>query len=305
MKGGAPTPFNYEGTVLTIDNPFTHIAINRGDDNKFNFNILGKKGTFGFGSTPDVVFNNFCELFQYYKKNSPISCVHQKFLNNAGKTAISPSLVDILGLSLVLISIRNSYQKSINITNKFLEEAFLMLFLMVSGLAPNTDICETPAGSESMYINQFLREKLLTLTQKTIPSYDIQYITTIPINNLDEYDIRSVLTYFKQALFFYKYGPSIVPPREITFANMGTPEAAQRVLELKFDETAVAQFNQNKTKPSFAVKSNFYTDASLQSALSGSDVLSRQAMGGDGPKRMQRTRRTRRTRKTRRTNRKH
>lgn len=308
MKGGAPTPYKYEGTDLTIGNPLTQIAINRNDDNRYDFNILGKKGTFGIGSTPDVVFNSFCELFQYYRKNNPISCVQQRYMGGDGKPKNVPSFVDILGLSLVLLSIKESYSRAITINYKMLGNAFSILFLMVNGVQGATpNICEEQmGGSESMmYINNFLQSKLLKELQKELPSYEVQYITPMPITKLDESAIRSVLTYFKQALFFYKYGPSIVPPPTITFASMQTPEDAFRALG--FDATFEierGQFEKNRSASNFAEKINLYTGASLKSALESAAGSAR--MGGGKRKRttIKKTKRMR-TRKMRRTKRKH
>ena len=98
MKGGAAGPYVYEGVPLTLDNPLTHFAVNSNDDGSYNFNIPEKKtGGFFSKTTPAVNFTSFCELYQYYQANSPISCIQQQFLGKDGTTRYkAPSFVDIL-----------------------------------------------------------------------------------------------------------------------------------------------------------------------------------------------------------------
>ena len=91
LKGGSGKPYVYEDVSLSVGNPLIQIAVTQEDDRTCNFNVPA-----------GGVFQNYCQLAQYYDQNVPLACVNPSFVNSSGKNMMVPSLVQILGLALLL-----------------------------------------------------------------------------------------------------------------------------------------------------------------------------------------------------------
>jgi len=290
LKGGAQSPYNYEGTELTIDNPFTHIAVNQ-NDGTYNFNIPEKKTGF-FSKSPAVNFERFCELFQYYQQNNKISCIHQQYRAASGKMFMAPSFVDILAISLILVNVRNSYGGTlVTIDNDLLNAAFTCLLLMVN--QPQQFICSDNLGT-LLINNKLTNDLFVKKIQKIHPTFDTRYITTLPIGTISEMDINSVLKIFKQAIFYYRYG--VVPLQPITFDNTSTPDKA--IIQLAMDDAAREVFKTNSSNSeSWASKISLYTEGPLKLALAIQEGQAGQTGVGGKRTKLRRTIKSRRMRR--------
>lgn len=255
MKGGSG-PYLYQGDLLTIDNPLTHIAVNE-VDGTYNFNILDKRtGLF-------TEFSRFCELYQYYKENSPISCVHQQFIGNTGSFMKAPSFVDILGISLILRNIKNVHGGVVKVDDELMTVAFNNLRVIVNfGLGQ--PLCVEQFGT--LHINNLLKQKILDkIIEKQLPSFDINNIAPIPINSLDKFNIDAVLRFFKQAIFYYRYGVINLDANGLlTFESMSTPEKSKILLT---GNPALEQFKINEKRGNWVSKIGLYTGGPLKLAL--------------------------------------
>ena len=302
MKGGAG-PYDYEGNPLTLENPFTHIAINS-NDGSYNFNIPEKTtgSFFSKTTTPAVNFTSFCELYQYYVANSPISCVYQRFETKTGDALKAPSFVDILGFILLLMGTDTG--KTMNLSDdKFFQPICLSLLVAVNKGGP---ICQDQLGQ--LLMNQKLKEGILTqIQQKFVPSFPIDQMTTLPITRLDKFQIDKLLGLFKKVLFFYRYN-TLPSESYLTFDVMSrTPEEALRAFGP--GETADSEkFKKDKDLSYFRNNEKLYRDYALSAALSGSQA-GPAPLGGRGRTRVKRTNKNRRMRtrrsRTRRTTRKY
>lgn len=271
MKGGAG-PYLYEGVSLTIDNPLTHIAVNE-VDGTYNFNILDKR------------FSSFCELYQYYQENSPISCVHQQFQGNSGgdkmfKMFKAPSFVDILGISLILRNIQNVHDGLVKVDGELMTVAFNNLRVIVNfGLGQ--PLCVEQLGTPD--INKLLKNKILDKIQEDYPSFEMDNIAPIPINSLDKFNIDAVLRFFKQAIFYYRYGVmNLDANRLLTFESMSTPEKSKIILGV--GNPAVDQFKINEELGNWFSKTGLYTDTPLKLALA---IKEGAAASGPAPEKAQ------------------
>jgi hypothetical protein len=303
MKGGAG-PYVYEDEIqLTLDNPFTHFAVNS-NDGTYNFNIPEKKtGGLFSKKTPAVNFTSFCELYQYYKENSPISCVHQWFESKDGKSYKAPSFVDILGIILLLMGAeKNAGGTTINSD----KDAFLKITLLSSMLTLNKGpICEDQMGELLMSLP--LQQAVLKQIQiHFLPTFQIHEMTTLPITSLNKFQIDRLLGLFKKALFFYRYS-TLPTAGYLTFERMSTTDKAfgafggQQTIDSE-------KFKEDKSKSYFMNNSKMYREDALQSALAGVGP-GHMALGGRRRTRVNRSNKNRRSRtrrsRTRRTTRRY
>jgi len=294
MKGGAG-PYMYEDVSLTLDNPFTHFAVNSNDDGSYNFNILEKTtgSFFSKKTTPAVNFTSFCQLYQYYKENSPISCVHQWFETKDGKSFKAPSFVDILGIILLLMGA----EKNAGGTIRSDQDDFLKITLLSSMLTLNKGpICQDQIGELLMSLP--LQQAVLTQIQKKfLPSFEIHQMTTLPITSLDKFQIDRLLGLFKKALFFYRYN-ALPSAGYLTFEIMSTtPEKAFGAFG-PGETIDSKKFKDDKSKSHFMNNSKLYREDALQSALAGVGP-GHMALGGRGRTRVKRINKNRRTRRSR------
>lgn len=260
MKGGAPTPYNYkDGLVDTVslfmNNPYTYFAVNDNGNGTYDFNIPG---------VPN--FTSFCQLYAYYKQNSPKSCVHQKYQVKDTETfRPAPSLIDILGLVLLLMGTKNGAIKTIPLDNdKFLKFAFIGLLSVVN----RESVCLEQAGD--LVVSSFLKEQMVKalIGGKFVPSATIAQIDILPIGSLTKIEIDRLLGLFKQALFFYRYNtlPSI---QYLTFQSMSTIDQARRAFGPS-GSTDLVKFDDDRNEPYFIHNSMLYHDTLLKSALAES-----------------------------------
>ena len=301
MKGGAG-PYMYEGVQLTLDNPSTHFAVNSNDDGSYNFNIPDKKtgGFFSKKTTPAVNFTSFCELYQYYLANSPISCVHQRFETRTGDALKAPSFVDILGFILLLMGTEPKTGGAMNLQDdKFFKSLCLSLLLAVK----EGPICQDQAGQ--LLMNHKLKELISKQIQLT--SFTIHEMTTLPITSLDKFQIDRLLALFKKVLFFYRYN-TLPAATYLTFDIMSTTaDKASRAFGLGGTLDS-EKFKEDKDKVYFKNNQMLYRDYALSAALSGSQA-GPALLGGRGRTRVKRTNKNRRMRtrrsRSRRTTRKY
>jgi len=306
MKGGAG-PYEYEGVSLTLDNPLTHFAVNSNDDGSYNFNIPEKKtGGFFSKTTPAVNFTSFCELYQYYVANSPISCVHQRFETKTGDVLKAPSFVDILGFILLLMGTEPNTGGpaggAMNLhDDKFFKPLCLSLLVAVNKGGP---ICQDQVGQ--LLMNHKLKELISTQIQKLLPSFQIQQMTTLPITRLDKFQIDRLLGLFKKVLFFYRYN-TLPSASYLTFEIMSTADQASRAFGPGETLDSV-KFKEDKDKAYFRNNQMLYREDTLLAALSGAQARP-MSLGGRGRIRVKRTNKNRRMRtrrsRTRRTTRKY
>ena len=310
MKGGAgPGPYVYEDEIqLTLDNPLTHFAVNSNDDGSYNFNIPEKStgGFFSKKTTPAVIFTSFCELYQYYLANSPISCVHQRFETRTGDALMAPSFVDILGFILLLMGTEpktgGPAGGAMNLhDDKFFKSLCLSLLLAVNKGGP---ICQDQLGQ--LLMNHKLKELISREIQKLLPSFTIHEMTTLPINRLDKFQIDRLLALFKKVLFFYRYN-TLPSATYLTFKTMSTTAEAFKAFG-PGETIDSGKFKEDKDKAYFRNNQMLYRENTLQSALSGPQPKP-MALGGRGTIRVKRTNKNRRMRtrrsRTRRTRRRY
>jgi hypothetical protein len=281
----------YEGVPLTLDNPHTHFAVNSNDDGTYNFNIpeITTGSFFSKKTTPAVNFTSFCQLYKYYKENSPISCVHQWFESKDGKSYKAPSFVDILGIILLLMGAEKNGGTAINSDN----DAFLKITLLSSMLTLNKGpICEDQ--TRELLMSLPLQQAVLTQIQKKfLPTFQIHEMTTLPITSLDKFQIDRLLGLFKKALFFYRY-TALPTAGYLTFERMSTTDKAfgafggQQTLDSK-------KFNEEKSNSHFMNNSKMYREDALQSALEGVGP-GHMALGGRRRTRVNRSNKNRRSR---------
>ena len=305
MKGGAG-PYAYEGVPLTLENPLTHFAVNSNDDGtSYNFNIPEKStgGFFSRKTTPAVNFTSFCELYQYYVANSPISCVHQRFETKTRDELNAPSFVDILGFILLLMGTEPNTGGAMNLhDDKFFKPLCLSLLVAVNKGGP---ICQDQAGT--LLMSYKLKELISIQIQKLLPSFTTQQMTTLPITSLDKFQIDRLLGLFKKVLFFYRYN-TLPSATYLTFEIMST--TADQASRAFGPSTTVdsEKFKEDKDKPYFRNNERLYREYALSAALSGSQA-GPAPLGGRGRTRVKRTNKNRRMRtrrsRTRRTTRKY
>ena len=305
MKGGAG-PYEYEGVQLTLDNPSTHFAVNSNDDGSYNFNIPEKKtGGFFSKTTPAVNFTSFCELYQYYVANSPISCVHQRFETRTGDALKAPSFVDILGFILLLMGTEpNTGGPAGGAMNLHDDKFFKSLCLSLLLAVKQGPIYQDQVGQ--LLMNHKLKELISRQIQNLLPSFTIHEMTTLPINRLDKFQIDRLLALFKKVLFFYRYN-TLPSATYLTFKTMSTTAEAFKAFG-PGGTLDSEKFKEDKDKAYFRNNQMLYREDTLLAALSGAQPRP-MSLGGRGRIRVKRTNKNRRMRtrrsRTRRTRRRY
>lgn len=259
MKGGAPTPYNYKDglvdtVILHMNNPYTYFAVNDNGNGTYDFNIPG---------VPN--FTSFCQLYAYYKQNSPKSCVHQGYqVKGTDNFRPAPSFIDILGLVLLLMGTNEGAIKTIPLENdKFLKFAFIGLLSVVN----RESVCVKQAGD--LVVSSFLKEQMVKALGKFVPSATVAEIDILPIGSLTKIQIDRLLGLFKQALFFYRYNtlPSI---KYLTFQSMmSSIDEAKRAFGPS-GSTDILKFDDDRNEPYFIHNSMLYHDTLLNLALAES-----------------------------------
>ena len=257
MKGGAG-PYVYEGVALTLDNQYTHFAVNYNDNGTYNFDIPERNKR----------FTSFCQLYEYYQENSPISCVHQEFTSKNIHGVItpykSPSFVDILGIALVLRKIQKSNPTSmlsVNTDKKLLTPAFKTLTLIATVKRP---LCWKENGTP--HINNDLQTAIFEILHTRFSLIEPSYVDFMSIESLSEIDINAVLRLFKQAIFYYRYGV-INSDALLTFESMSTPAKAKTLLTLDSAASETFTKNSKEDEDNWVSKIRLYTTVPLELAL--------------------------------------
>lgn len=265
-----------------------------------------KKSVFFFQkTTPAVNFTSFCELYQYYVANSPISCVHQRFETKTGELK-APSFVDILGFILLLMGTEpNTGGPAGGAMNLHDDKFFKPLCLSLLLAVKEGPICQDQLGQ--LLMNHKLKELISKQIQKILPSFTIHEMTTLPINRLDKFQIDRLLALFKKVLFFYRYN-TLPSASYLTFEIMSTtPEKAFGAFGPGETLDSV-KFKEDKDKAYFRNNQMLYREDTLLAALSGAQARP-MSLGGRGRIRVKRTNKNRRMRtrrsRSRRTTRKY
>lgn len=263
MKGGAGNPYEYEGVRLTPNNPLIHIGIYVSDDGKnYNFNIPASTtgSFFSKKTTPSENFSSFCELYQYYQTNIPISCVHQEFeMKTGGKMLKAPSFMDILGYALILVGTQERYM-SLNLEDSnLLKSIFLALLISVSDKGP---ICVNQSGQ--LVINYEFKNMLLKAINKFYPLQMEQMIVP-DINRLNKSQVENMLRFFKRALFYYRYN-TLPSSSGLTFESMSTTDNAIRAFGA-VSSVDFEKFKADRSLSYFIHNSGLYREDALELAL--------------------------------------
>lgn len=307
MKGGAGNPYEYEGVRLTPNNPLIHIGIYVSDDGKnHNFNIpaITTGSFYSKKTTPSKDFSSFCELYQYYQTNIPISCVHQQFeMKTGGKMLKAPSFMDILGYALILVGTQEEYMLLNLEDSKLLKSIFLALLASVN----KGPICVDQPGQ--LVINHEFKNMLLKAINKSFPLQMDQMIVP-DINRLNNFQVENMLRFFKRALFYYRYN-TLPSSSGLTFESMSTTDNALRAFGAG-SSPDFEKFKADRSLSYFIHNSGLYREDALELALlSQAPGGAAASMGGKYRRnkrmRMKMTKmRTKRTRmKTRRTRRRY
>ena len=145
-------PYIYEGKELHINNPYTGVRINRiGTTNHFNFNLPGSF----LPSKPPQNFTTFYDLYTYYTQNTTktLARVHQTYFKSASNKHVTlPSLLDILGVSLILTNVYKNQSYT-----PFPSDTLGYIFVALNQMSntPGSRIVEINVGTPS--INNILK----------------------------------------------------------------------------------------------------------------------------------------------------
>jgi hypothetical protein len=213
----------YEDTPLKEGNDLIQLAVTQMDDGTYTFNPVGQN------------FNDYCKLANYYCDNKSLACVRQKAPNKAkqGELLTYPSLVDLLGIALVLA---NKFQ-TIHVASADDIRKEFMLALMKLNKFPEpttTELFEsTPAGCIASF---------------TIPPPDF-----FKISGLTEFEVQKILTFIKHMMFFSKY--ALMPDNftnMLTFKKIFDPkESISHIVDRKLFQTKTTD---DKDFPLYKVK---------------------------------------------------
>jgi len=181
LKGGAG-PYTYEDVSLIVGNPLIQIAVTQEDN-----------GTYSFNMPAGGVFQNYCQLAQYYKQNVPLACVNPWFINSKENIMMVPSLVQILGLALLLHNTTIELQKiSARLTDVQIKPCMDALIIMVN----NGWSLFTATASGCIVSEDFKR-----ISKNVLENYEFY-----KVSGLSKDDVDSILKFFKIAIFYYKFG---------------------------------------------------------------------------------------------------
>ena len=298
-------PYNYEGNELRINNPFTGVQINQLTDGTFDFNLPEKSKN----------FTNFYELYRYYTTDTVKSKarVHQEYLKSSApseQTRTVPSFLDILGVSLILTGLLN-YKYLFILSRGFgTDRLFRIFFALFEMSNSNGRIVEYGVGTPSINRNVkiAIQKEFQIAFGRALddtPLVPLEEIIPLSITTLNGADVSRILTLFKQAIFFYRYGVVPIPEGNFTFNLMENPEGAVKCCGTQAQ--AIIDLKANISHQFYQQRMNLYKPATLDSARKDAEKLP--ALAGQGGKRTKpkkgtikhkRTRRTRRTRRARR-----
>lgn len=237
MKGGAGKPYKCEGVPLIVGNPLIQIAVTQEENETYNFNVPA-----------GGVFQNYCQLAQYYEQNVPLACVNPSFVNASGKNMMVPSLVKILGLALLLHNATIELQKiGARLTDMQIKPCLDALILMVN--SGRSLFTATASGC-------IVSDDFKTTSKKILQNYEFY-----KVHDLNQFDVDSILKYFKLAIFYYKFG--VLPDQYLDVLKINAI--------LMDDPRSMAKFTVDDTKlketiaiPSFQLyKKVFYTQENL------------------------------------------
>lgn len=235
LKGGAGKPYTYEGVSLAVGNPLIQIAVTQDD------------GTYSFNMPAGGVFQNYCQLAQYYNQNVPPACVNPSFVNSSGKNMMVPSLVQILGLALLLHNEKVRIQLIKTLTEPQIKTCMDALILMVNS---GRSLFTATAGG------CIVSEDFKNISKNVLENYEFY-----KVSGLSVFDVDSILKYFKLAIFYFKF--NALPDQYLDLLTfnailMDDPKSMGKFIvdNTKFKETIVI--------PSFQLyKKMFYTQENL------------------------------------------
>lgn len=169
LKGGSPQPYVYEGVELKEGNDLIQLAVTRMDDGTYTFNPIGQN------------FSNYCKLAEYYCSKKSLACVNSSIPSKSGEMLLYPSLIQLLGLSLILAHKNNV------------------------GTALSTSISDSDVRTIFLKTLQQLKisEPLFKSTTTGCISYDNSDF--FKISSLNDLEVNAILTIMKKFMFFSKY----------------------------------------------------------------------------------------------------
>jgi hypothetical protein len=220
-------------------------------------------------------FNDYCDIAKYYQANVPLACVNPSFVNLTGTTMVVPSLIQILGLALLL-------------HNEKVQPTGLTLNL-TENVKPCIDALNAVANKKESLVNATSGSCMVAEIFKTMAKYTLQDKTKVDalrnyafykVSKLSEDDVNSILKYFKIAMFCYKFFP--VYPTEnldtLTFTDFfrTSPDAPTTTNYMKTFVVDKDTFAKAVAFPSYTShKVVFYTPANLSaSAANASSAAS-------------------------------
>jgi hypothetical protein len=252
MKGGAGKPYTCEGVPLIVGNPLIQIAVTQEDDGTYSFNVPGT-------TEP---FKNYCELFQYYQANVPLACVKPLFINSAKTQLVVPSLVQILGLALILLNIN---------ANTVFRHSTIKLGTIgrcITALYGTVNEPLFTATSDGCVVSESFKVKLtaaFTKEEVQVPPFSFY-----KVNNLSDQEVETILKYFKMAMFYYKF--NAIPdnnPSGLTFAKILNPEPTKiEISPFLIDNSKIEQTI--SSDPFQLYKKSFYLSKSLAAGIGAS-----------------------------------
>lgn len=193
LKGGAG-PYTYEDVSLSVGNSLIQIAVTKEDNGTYSFNVPGT-------TEP---FKNYCKLFQYYQENVPLACVKPSFTNSAEKQVAMPSLVQILGLALILLNI--------NATTVFRYSIKLATIgRCITALYGTVNEPLFTATSDGCVVSESFKERLTAAFKKE--EVQVPPFSFYNVNNLSDQEVETILRYFKMAMFYYKF--NVLPEQHL------------------------------------------------------------------------------------------
>lgn len=249
LKGGAPNAYNYEGVDLIVGNPLIQIAVTQ-DDKIYSFNVPGAAS-----------FNNYCDIVRYYQANVPLAYVNPTFVNSDENTKKVPSLVQILGLALLLHNEKVRLQ-SMLITTPFTDKQMLTCMLALFSIVNSSDSLFT-ASQSGCIVSQPFKNK----AANALETYDF-----FKVSGLSKYDVDSILKYFKLAMFYFKFNASPNQYLDVLTFNEILSDDPKSMTKYFLDPTA---FNKaTESAPFKLYKHVFYTQENLSAPPVAAPVAS-------------------------------
>lgn len=266
LKGGAQA-YKYEGVNLSVGNPFIQIAVTQEDNRTYSFNVPGAAS-----------FKSYCDIVRYYQANVPLACVNPTFINSGGKHMKVPSLVQILGLALLL---QNEKVR--------LESSQLSLH-PIENVKPCIDALNVVANDSSSrsLFDETSGRCIVSNSFTTIAKYTTEGKTKVDalrnyafykVSELSEDDVKSILKYFKIAMFCYKFFPTY-PTQNLDTLQFEdffktSPQDPQTTKFMKTFVVNATAFDQAVDTDSYkSFKVSFYTPANLSASAANASAAS-------------------------------